>query len=385
MKQQIKSYIESARNNKKVMAGILLVLFGAVAYGAQNTFMGGMGQGAAVITSDVSSEKADVEGGEETNIAVVGSDNTFASISSGNSWPGEVISSAVSQIQPQREGVITSWRVRIGDAVSAGEVLGEISAAPAMPELVTMLAEKAEMASRSKAEAIIADKFADREQERYNALRNAINGNTALDTDFSYTALDSMRKEVDVMSNATRSFVERTLAKHVLILTNASGWRYVRFGSLNRQYGFYDRLTQDAYESALIKLVDKLKQSDALPIDEAQNYFKLVVLLANNSGDEEMEKDFKMVAGDDQMNFLKMLSDYRMAQSKVTNMETEYKIMIKEGSAMVEKDRSMARAEADAVDVWHTIRLLKKLRVDHTLYLHGQVPYRQYIKGWRAC
>ena len=85
------------------------------------------------------------------------------------------------------------------------------------------------------------------------------------------------------------------------------------------------------------------------------------------------------MAGDDQMNFLKMLSDYRMAQSKVTNMETEYKIMIKEGSAMVEKDRSMARAEADAVDVAYNT-IAKEITVDHTLYLHGQVPYRQYIK-----
>ena len=50
-------------------------------------------------------------------VGVVGTDDNKLN----NSWPGEIISSEVSQIQPQREGVIIDWRVNIGDVVSGGK------------------------------------------------------------------------------------------------------------------------------------------------------------------------------------------------------------------------------------------------------------------------
>src|SRR3989338_10825809 len=88
-------------------------------------------------------------------VAMIGDESTTTgNIVLNNSWPGEIISSEISQIQPQREGVITNWRVHIGDNVWAGEVLGKISAAPATPELIKMLAEQAQMASQTKANAV---------------------------------------------------------------------------------------------------------------------------------------------------------------------------------------------------------------------------------------
>ncbi|MDP3800179.1 MAG: hypothetical protein Q8Q90_02030 [bacterium] len=271
-----------------------------------------------------------------------------------NSWPGEIISSEVSQIQPQREGVIIDWKVRIGDTVSAGKVLGKISAAPATPELIKMLAEQAEAANRSKAQAIIADEFSSKEKKRLDALKNALSGNNTSSSDLSFMALDGMRKKVASQKSTVRSFIERTLSSHVSVLTNFTDWRYLRFGGLNPQYGIYSPNTQSAYEIALLKLADKLKNSTDLPIEAAENYFLLVIQLANNSSNSAENSainEFKLSAIEDQKEFLDMLSDYRMIQAELDDKETEYKIMVNEGGSMVEKDRLMAHAEADAAEV----------------------------------
>mgnify|MGYP001587717571 CR=1 FL=1 len=350
MKQKIKNYLDYVLASKLRMLGLVIAMIGLVGYSAQNIFIDVDGQSASVIEGIVDNENnADISE-SDSNIAVVGSDASAPAISLGNSWPGEVISSAISHIQPQREGVITSWKVGIGDSVSAGDILGEISAPPATPELIAMLAEKTESLARANAGASVADVFASKEQLRFDALKNSIESNTYSGTTLSFGALDLMRKKVEIRRVAVRSFIERALSDHVLKLTNATSWRYIRYGSLNRQFGIYNPAVQNSYESALFKLVGQLKNSSDLPIEEAENYFTLIVQLANNSGDEELETEFKMSAADDQKEFLDMMADYRMAQAEVADKETEYKLMISENSAMVEKDKSMAHAEVKAME-----------------------------------
>lgn len=288
-------------------------------------------------------------------VSVVGADDLAVdgNNTSNNSWPGEIISSEISQIQPQREGVIKNWRVRIGDSVFAGQVLGEISAPPATPELIAMLAEKAEGLARAKAQAVVADEFAAKEQLRFNALNDSIEGKTTLSTDLSLTALESMRKLVEVKRVSTRSFIERALSRHIAVISNTIDWRYFRpISYLDPKYGLLNSNIQNAFRMALVGLVEKLNSSDELPIESAQNYFVLATQLANNSVDsgDMSVSDFKMAAADDQKDFLEMLTDYRMAQSDLTDKETDYKIMINENRSMVEKDRSMAHAEVLAME-----------------------------------
>src|SRR3989344_448338 len=84
-------------------------------------------------------------------VSIVGDEGSVGNIEVGGSWPGELISSEISQIQPQRQGVITDWRVNVGDAVSAGDILGKISAPPATTELIKMLAEQTEAVAKARA------------------------------------------------------------------------------------------------------------------------------------------------------------------------------------------------------------------------------------------
>ncbi len=340
--------------NKKtvIMMVVFLALGGAGAVFTGKYLLEGRSRNlqAAVALSGQNNDGQSADAGSEVlGIAVVGAETVAGNESLGSSWPGEIISSEISQIQPQREGVITNWRVRIGDAVSAGDVLGKISAPPATPELITMLAEQTEALARAKAQASIADEFAAKEQLRFNALRGSIESNATSSADFSFTALESMRKKADVKRDAVRSFIEQAISGHVLMVSSATDWRYFR--SLNRDsYGQLNQSIQNAYELSLLTLIIKLKSSTDLPIENAQDYFALAVRLANSSGDEATVNGFKTMVVADQKEFLEMLADYRMAQAEVADKETEYKIMLSENSAMVEKDRSMAHAEVKAME-----------------------------------
>jgi multidrug efflux pump subunit AcrA (membrane-fusion protein) len=325
------------------LAAVLTGVVGAYAFSFTNK-----GEVAGVTVEKV--EGASIY--DNSIVAVIGADD-FAS--SGitvprNSWPGEIISSEISHIQPQREGIITDWRVRIGDFVSAGAVLGKMSAPPATPELIAMLADKSESLARAKAQATIADAFAINEKERIASLKKSLDGGATSNSDVSFAALELMRKTQENKELALRSFIERAVSSHVLMTTNYTDWRYVtEFSGFNRQYGLSNPSVQNSYEMLLLKLVSELKNNPSPPIETAKNYFELAVRLASGAGSDESATAFKTAVTDDQKDFFEFLSEYREAQAALADKETEYKIMISEKNSMVEKDRNMAHAEAEAV------------------------------------
>jgi multidrug efflux pump subunit AcrA (membrane-fusion protein) len=300
--------------------------------------------------AEVAHENGDGATPYDTLTAVVGADDVILSnmATPRNSWPGEIISSGLSQVQPQREGVITSWRVRIGDTVASGETLGTISAPPKTPELIAMLAEKTESMTRAKAQATIADEFAATERGRIESLKKSLEGTTASNSNTTFAALELLRKTQENKLMALRSFIERAISNHVLTVTNYTDWRIVRYGGVNKQYGILNPVIQSSYETSLLKLISELKDEKNTPIESAKDYFGLAVRLANSSGDNELTNGFKTTAADDQKDFFEFLSEYREAEAELADKETEYKIMISEKGSMIEKDRTMAHAEAEA-------------------------------------
>lgn len=286
---------------------------------------------------------------ESSLVSVVGK-NEFSGPNGkvGNSWPAEIISNQISQVQPQREGIISDWRVRIGESVYQGQVLGKISAPPGTPELISMLSEQTESLAMAKATAEATNDYTNKEQIRLNGLEESLSGDIEK-SDQVFGALQSMRENVRVKQNALRSLIERSLANHVSMITNFTDWRYVRSGGLNRGlYGVYNQNIQNSYENALLILAEKLKIQIDTPIIEAQDYFQLAVQLANNSGMDAV--DFKTDVAMDQEDFLDFLSEYKEAQAEVADKETEYKLMIREQGAILEKEKAMAAAGLKAAE-----------------------------------
>ena len=306
--------------------------------------------------SNVRSASAAVRFDYDSIVGVVGAEyasSTGAALD--NSWPAEIISSKISHVQPQREGVLVEWRVRVGDFVGAGQVLAKISAPPATPELIAMLAEKTESLTRARAQAQLAGEYAAKEQARFDSLSGALTAGGGSGT--AFTALEQMRKKAVTKQALMRSFVEQALSAHVAMVTGYSDWRHVKYGGLNTQYGVLNQSLQNQYESALISLAATLNASTDTPEAEAENYFSLAVRLANSSGSNPDVAGFRAMAIADQKEFLDMLADYREALADVSDKEAEYKLMIREQGAMVERDRGMAEADVKAMEAsYATVR-----------------------------
>jgi multidrug efflux pump subunit AcrA (membrane-fusion protein) len=355
MKEKITNLVKIARSRYGVQSGLLRAAIVAVLV----LLIAGAGVFAFAATSskeainvDASKTKVAVEQ-PAISVAVVGADNlASASGTLGNSWPGEIISSQLSQIQPQREGVITDWRVRIGDVVSAGDILGKISAPPATPELIGMLTEKTEALTMAKSGADIADEYAAKEKARLETLEKTITGSTSGINDSLPTTLSRMREKVETKRAALRSFIEKALSAQILKTSRYTDWRQIGSGiNLSSDlYGGFSQQLQIDYGWSAALLAAELKKSTAPPIETASKYFTLAVQLGEKSiiGSDPSVDEFRTMAADDKKEFLEALADYQESMADLADKETEYQLMISEKKAMLEKDRLMAHAEVAA-------------------------------------
>lgn len=299
--------------------------------------------------SDVSGASTSSTADNNGIVAVVGENSATGTPSIGNSWPAELISSNIAQVQPQREGTIVDWRVHIGDTVSEGEVLGHISAPPATPDIIKMLADQTEAVAEANAQARVAGDYTTKELARLAELNGAIGSSTdGASGSNSFPALASIRAQMAVKQSALRSVVEQSLAEQVALVTNMTDWRYVRSGSFNKQYGSLNQTVQNSFEPTLLSLSDALQKNTDVPVDQAKSYFALAVRIANSTPDDPILNTFKTVAVADQKDFLSAVSEYRDAQMALADKETEYRLMIQEKNAMLGKDLSMAQSSAEA-------------------------------------
>ncbi|HEY4515357.1 MAG TPA: biotin/lipoyl-binding protein [Candidatus Paceibacterota bacterium] len=292
-----------------------------------------------------------------SNVAVVG-DESLANISQpGNSWPGEVISYGNVPVQPGREGTIVEWRVKIGDYVNAGQVLARLSAPPAMPELVGMLAEQAMGRSRMQSEAVATKRFTEANNEQLRALLQIVEKSTNASDSTTSIALSQFREAVTIMGKNIRTMLDQALTKHMSVVSNSSTIASYKYGSLNRGYGLIDPQNQNTYDDLFVQLARSMKDPAVLPVDLATSYFASFARLGNTTLDGELE-DIREMATDDQDKFLDMLAKYREAEAELTMKEGEYameyadqKKEISEKISENEKMLSMAEAEARASEV----------------------------------
>lgn len=286
--------------------------------------------------------------GESVEVGIAGEEETLINGSfSNNSWHGEIVSSEVSQVQPQREGILTEWNVNIGQTVRAGQILGKISAPPATPELIQMLAEQKEALTRAEAQITATEAYVAKEQERLASLKTALDGGSA-SNDSVFQSLARLREMVETEKKALRNFVEQSLNSQVITVSSASTWRSFKVGMMDKEFGVLDQIMQHTYETTLASFIEELKSSPDVQISSARAYYALAVRIANTTPSGDMTTEFKTMTKEDQTELSQMIASYQAAIAELADMETEYRIMISEKNAMLDRERTMASADAIA-------------------------------------
>lgn len=268
-------------------------------------------------------------------VATVGGEMAASAESVGSSWPGKIVSFGNIPVQPEREGNLVEWRVKIGQWVNEGQVLGKLSAPPRAPELVAMLAEKAEMLARTKAQAETTEVFTGKTTAQLKTLLA------------SYEKTDSTAKDKDAVTlqkQNLRVFIEQTLFKHGSMVGGVTDPYYFR--NLNKQYGQSDQSNQNAYELAFRKLAAALREPETFPFELAREYFVVAVRLANTTIGSSEIADIRMTMRDDQEKFLTMLSEITMKSVEYDTMRREIQEKIADNERML----AMAQAEVKAAE-----------------------------------
>lgn len=153
----------------------------------------------------------------------------------GTSWSGEIVSNGDVEVQPQREGTIVEWRVKIGQKVSRGQVLARLSAPPTTPELINTLAEQAQNVARTKAVVEAQTLFVEKNKKQLIELRAQIVNSAEQisdslsnksDSDRSRSlvtlanSLDSAQRDVMVKTQAVKDYSVQSVRKIFPEFTN---------------------------------------------------------------------------------------------------------------------------------------------------------------------
>ncbi len=322
---------------------------------------------------------------EAVSIETVGDNHATEMDGLGISWPGEIVSLGNIEIQPQREGTITEWKVNIGQKVFKGQILGRLSAPPATPELTQMLAEQNESLAKARGQAQAIANFAEKNKLQLIALREALGknniqieagANNAKDLSISKSAiaartvLDQSRLVAEVKRKKARTTIEQGIVKTFPLLTGSyndplslyktNGYFPIYFPS---SIGLTNSQSRDKYVNALFKLLNDLKDPNALPQESGQAYFSaaLSVVSASFAGDgitEQYITDLREAVTVSQSEAIEAIKEYEEAKLETANKDSElvmaetgYAEQIKEIDekiAMLEKDQQMAMAEVKA-------------------------------------
>ena len=93
------------------------------------------------------------------------------------SWPGEVLSATDVRVHPSREGQISEWRVKLGQKVKKGQVIGRLTPPPATLELSSALAERSQAIIRARAQAEATERLAQAARGQLERLKLVLDRN----------------------------------------------------------------------------------------------------------------------------------------------------------------------------------------------------------------
>ncbi len=278
-------------------------------------------------------------------IATAGEDGMSVDLAL-NSWPGELVFPGLVKIQPSKEGVVLSWRVNIGDRVSAGQTLADVSAPPETPELAAMLAERAEMLSSAKGRLSAAEDYAIRTGEQVIALQSALSGGSTNKN----IIVTSLRDALIIREQFLLSFVKQAFTRQLQSFSNVSDSKFFNYGSFNKNYGTLNQSLQNGYVIAAIALAEALKENPSLmPDDAARKYFTVATLLSNATPKGEII-DMRVETSEDQEKLLDLLKGYADAKAEIAMKEAEFSLTVSEKISDSSRELANIRSQVAAAE-----------------------------------
>lgn len=302
------------------------------------------------------------------------------------SWPGEVLSATDVRVHPSREGQISEWRVKLGQGVKKGQVIGRLTPPPATLELSSALAERSQAIIRARAQADATEKLAqdargqlerlklvlDRnrdaslqvaEREAEQTLRSregasqeliATESNKEASLEAAQAELDQAKSTVPLKRQALRVAIERLTQRTAGRLSYSGTSPSTSAGAANMSFkwgvGVTNSAAQDNYRRALAQLLDATKDPSALPDEIALAYVKATqdLLASTIGGTENLPQselnEIRTELTDDQKDMIEALNEYKEAQSVVALKQAE---LIKIRS---ERDKELATARTASLN-----------------------------------
>lgn len=209
-------------------------------------------------TDKASETSSGVKSATVTAVAIetVGGAELADSEAVGSSWPGELISAGDVEVQPQREGSIVEWKVKIGQKVTQGQILARLSAPAISPDLTRTLAEQAQNLARAKAQATATATFAEKNKQQLESLRaqivssgkqisDSLSDSSGSDRSKSLATLEASasasNKDVELKTQTVKDYSTQAVRKVFATFTNYSSDPITTYKQSSQNFYFYLR------------------------------------------------------------------------------------------------------------------------------------------------
>ncbi|MCX6738497.1 MAG: HlyD family efflux transporter periplasmic adaptor subunit [Candidatus Parcubacteria bacterium] len=306
----------TVQNKKKIMIGFasFFIAFTLAVFVSANT------------GKEEKKKTADRTLSSNVEISTVGEVGGVTDTKDSNSWPGEIISLRSLSIQPDREGTISEWYVRIGERVNAGDVIGRLSRPPQMPDAVMSLSEKNEELSMTRTNTLALRAYTEKRMTQLTKLREdtessnwqkiqLIGGDGSVVSNATLSSISSEKKMAQVMlrGSIAKSLSMMTFQKTIPTVKAMSSVQ-LRPGIGATNSGLRD---SGLYQSALSAALTELNNSDIVPEKTGLQFFDIVTKLVNASvedGDMLASADLELLKDmirKDQSEFIAILGEIK--------------------------------------------------------------------------
>ncbi len=369
MKEKLKNFMQDIKMRKTRAIAVMLVLISAaVATGVLAFYP--VDKSDSVNTTAVDpvnpADKSDI-GIDNSIVAVAGEDKSsvLGSATISNSWPGEIISLNNLQIQPDREGTISEWYVRIGEQVRPGQVIGKLSRPPQTPDAIMALSERSQMLSEARTTAEALRAYTEKRILQLKQLRIDTENSNKQKIDLlglnTPAREGSLTSSIALKKKLTQIILRGSISKILPIVSNqiiipAPGSSFSI--QLKWVFGVLDSNLRNKFPGVIYEASTDLSDVNIVPEKSGLLYFDTVIKLANTSiaDNDTISGDglesLKQMLAEDQAEFVAVLGEIKSMELEKANIQresTDSVVEIQRGSidTLAEIDSMIAELEKE--------------------------------------